>query len=246
MNQQTPARPFIRKAFTLIELLAAMAISSALLIFLATLISQTTEGYAISQRSVNRLSQSRAFFHWFGSEMSLRLTGTPLVHLSSSDSKSDRIAFVRTIPDDEQNPETPGDLTTSCYYVAFVENTGQQPVPKLFRKILNPAETQAFIESGEDAEFPETDPDQDEPVIDMVLSFQATPFYFNPVTGRDEPWDASTGQTASYIGLSIRTIDESFARRIKDPSEWKRISDSPKESERQMIHTFSQQIDIPK
>lgn len=246
MNHQIPARHFIVKAFTLIELLVTMAISAVLLIVLATLIIQTTDGYAMSQRSVNHLSQSRAFIQLFDSEMSLRLNETPLIHLVSPDTNSDRIAFVRTRPNDEQDSEAPGDLATSCYYMAFVENADQKPVPKLFRKILDPAETQAFIESGDDAEFPETDPYRDEPVIEMILSFQAMPMYLNPVTGKEEPWDQSIKHAPSHIKLSIRTIDESFSRRIEHPSEWSRIAASPKDSERQMIHTVSQNISIAK
>lgn len=246
MNHIIPARPSNRNAFTLIELLVTMAISSALLIVIATLITQTSDGYAMSQRSVTHLSQSRAFIQLFESELSLRLPETPLIHLSSADSEPERIAFVRTLPNDEQNPEFPGDFATSCYYVALVENSDRQPIPKLFRKILNPVETQSLIEAGDDAKFPAVDPARDEPVIDAVISFQATPMYRNPASGNDEPWDISIEHRPLYIELIIRTIDESFSRRINNPSEWKRISAFPKESELQMIHTVSRNISIGK
>ncbi len=246
MNHIIPARPSYRSAFTLIELLVTMAISSVLLIVIATLITETSDGYAMSQRSVTHLSQSRAYIQLLESELSLRLPETPLIHLSPEDAEPERIAFVRTLPSDEQNPEFPGNIATSCHYVAFVENTDRQPIPKLFRKILNPAETQSFIEAGHDAQFPAVDPTRDEPVIDAVLSFQATPMYRNPASGIDEPWDETIEHRPSYIKLIIRTIDESFSRRINHPSEWKRISVSPKDSELQMIHTVSRNISIGK
>lgn len=248
MNHHIPFPESIRNAFTLIELLVTMAISSALLLVLVILIAQTTDGYSMSQRSVNHLSQTRALIQLFGSELSLRLPETPLIHHESDQEhvSSEIIAFVRTLPNDEQDSEVPGDIATSCYYVAFVENSNHQLIPKLFRKILNPAETQSLIEAGDEAKFPTIDPTRDEPVMDAVLSFQATPMYFNPDTGNNEPWDKSIMYAPGYVELIIRTIDESFSRRINHPTECNRISASAKESELQMIHKVSQKIAIGK
>lgn len=249
MKDKNPSPLSNRKGFTLIELLVTMAISSILLLVLAVIITQTTDGYSMSQRSVNHLSQARAFFQLFESELSLRLPVTPLIHLPSSNSapeSSQRIAFVRTLPNDEQLPEIPGDLATSCYYVAYVEDSDQRWIPKLFRKILTPAETQKLIDSGDEAEFPEVDPTLDEPVIDGVLSFQATPMYLNPATGNDEPWNKNIKHSPSHIELTIRTIDESFARRFPNQAAWHRLEISPKKNELQMIRSVSHNISIGK
>lgn len=248
MNHKNSFRPSNRNAFTLIELLVSMAISSLLMLVLAILITQTSDGYSMSQRAVTHLAQTRALFQLLDSELSLRLPDTPIIHFTSDQAhvNSDSFAFVRTCSSDEQNPEIPGDIATSCYYIAFHGNADQKPIPKLFRKILNPAETQSFIEARDDAKFPKTDPTRDEPVIDAVLSFKATPMYRNPQTGSCEPWNKTIEHAPSHIELIIRTIDESFSRRISHRSEWERISSSPKDSELQMIHTASRNIDIGK
>ncbi|MES2982320.1 MAG: prepilin-type N-terminal cleavage/methylation domain-containing protein [Verrucomicrobiota bacterium] len=247
MNDKNPSLQTNRNGFTLIEVLVTMAISSVLLIVLAVIIAQTTDGYAVSQRSVNHLSQSRAFFQLFQSELSLRLPETPLIHLSSSvtaPESSQKIAFVRTLANDEQLPDAPGDLATSCYYVAFVEDSEQRIIPKLFRKILSPGETQSLIEAGDETDFPDINPSLDEPVIDFVLSFQATPMYFNPATGNDEAWDKTIEHAPSHIELTLRTIDESFARRLPNQAAWHRLAISPKKNELQMIRSVSHNISL--
>jgi prepilin-type N-terminal cleavage/methylation domain-containing protein len=249
MNDPIPSTESKSRGFTLTELLVTMTISASLLLILSAIVTQTTDGYAFTQRSINHLSQARAFLQLFESELSLRLPETPIVHLSSFASgpvSSDQIAFARTRPLDERNPEIPGDLTTSCYYVAFVEDSDQRTIPKLFRKILNPIEAQAFIDDGREAVLPDIDPTVDEPVIDSVLSFHAVPMYRNPETANDEPWDQTTGQPPSHIELTIRTLDESFSRRFTDKAAWNRLAISPTESERSMIRSVTQKVSIGK
>ncbi len=245
MNHEIPSPQSRGNGFTLLELLVAMSITSVLLITLAVIINQTTDGYALSQRAVNHLSQARAFLQLVESELSTRLSETPIVHRSAmliADESSDQIAFVRTLTNDEQYPEYPGDLATSCYYVAFAEDSDQRILPKLFRKILNPTETQNLMDAGDEADFPEVDPTLDEPVVDSVLCFKATPMYRNLETGNDEPWDKTIEHAPSHIELLIRTLDESFSRRFMNQAEWNRIAISPKKSELQMIRSVSHKI----
>lgn len=238
MNDKYPSLRSKQNGFTLIELLVTMAISSVILITLSAVVIQTTDSYALSQRSVNHLSQARAFFQLIESELSTRLPETTIIQ------NSDRIAFVRVLPNNEQSTEFPGDLATSCYYVAFVEEADQRVIPKLFRKILSPTETQNFLEAAEQAEFPEVDPTLDEPVIDFVLSFRATLMYFNPETGNDEPWNKTIKIPPSHIELVIRTMDDSFSRRLADEEAWNRLTIAPKKNDLQMIRTVSHRISI--
>jgi prepilin-type N-terminal cleavage/methylation domain-containing protein len=247
-NKRPSARPY-QQGLTLIELLLTMALTSVLLIALAALVSQSTDAYSLSQRSLDHLSQSRAFVQIFQSELSLRIPDTPLVHQSSTQGStmdSDKIIFIRTLPASEQSVESSGDITASCYYVAFVENGNQGVVPKLFRKILTSRESQQFIEAGSTAEFPKVDPILDEPILEFVLSFQAIPVHFDPVSGNEEPWNVAIKHEPTYVRLVIRTVDESFSRRYIKEAEWNRLARSPKESERKMIRTVSCNLTIGK
>lgn len=249
MNDLTPSYRGSRTGFTLIELLLTMAISTLILLTLAALITQTTDGYILSQRSINHLSQARAFLQLFQSDLSNRLPDTSLIHRSSSngDSRlSDQIAFVRTIASDEQAPEVSGDLVTICYYVAMVEESNQRVIPKLFRKILTHTETQNLMEASYRSGFPEVDPWLDEAVIDSVLSFHATPMYYNPESGSYETWNKTIADKPSYIELIIRTVDESLSLRLTNQATWTRLARSPKESELQFIHELSHKLSIGK
>lgn len=226
-----------------------MTISSVLLLTLATLIVQTTSGYNQSQRTANHLNQARAFIQLFQAELSTQLPATPIIHgsqTSGGPETSDQIAFIRTLSADEQNPSLPGDLSTSCYYVAFVQESEQRVIPKLLRKILTPQETQLLIESGNAPEFPETDPATDEALIDSVLSFQATPKFMNPTTGNFETWTPSSAQPPSVIELSLRVLDESSSRRFTHAAAWNRLATAQKPNERALIRTFAHSIPIGK
>ena len=249
MKNKRLSNRFDPQGLTLIELLVTMAITSMLLVALAALVSQSTDAYSLSQRSLDHISQSRAFFQIFQSELSLRLPDTPIIHQTSIKGdpiNSDRIIFVRTLPTNEQSVNSRGDIAASCYYVAFVEDVNQRVVPKLFRKILNSKETQNMIEAGSSAEFPEVDPTLDEPILDFVLSFQAIPMFLDPTTGSAEPWDNAIHYVPSHVRLTIRTIDESFSGRYINEAEWNRLTISPKENERQMIRTSSCNLSIGK
>lgn len=234
MNHVTSSYQDRHEGFTLFELVVTMAISSVILLTLAGFLTHTTEGYVLAQRSMNHLSQARAFVQLFQSDLSKRLPGTSLIHCpprGGGFQVSDQIAFVRTIANDEQNPDVPGDLVTVCYYVAFAEESNQRVIPKLFRKILNPRETQQLMEAGDGAEFPEVNPSLDESVIDSVLGFHATPSYDNP---------------PSCIELVLRTVDESLSLRLMNEADWIRLASAPKSSELPCIREVSQKLSIGK
>jgi len=237
----------VQNGFTLIELLVSMTISAVLLLGLAAVIDQTTDGYSKSQRSVQELSQIRALTQLIESELSTRMPDTPFVHVSPNGENhetSDQIAFVRTLDLHEQNRKHPGDLTTHFYYVAIVTGPGGYVCPKLFRKILNPLETQRFIENQAMRDLPPVDPELDEAVIDHVLGFRATPKFFDVRTGEYETWNETMDRMPEILELTIRWVDETTARRFTRVQDWNRLVMSPRENERQFIRTFHHVISI--
>jgi prepilin-type N-terminal cleavage/methylation domain-containing protein len=237
----------VQNGFTLIELLVSVTISAVLLLGLAAIIDQTTDGYAKSQRSVQELSQIRALTQLIESELSTRMPETPFVHISPNGEdyeNSDQIAFVRTLDLHEQDRKHPGDLTTHCYYVAIVTGPDRGVCPKLFRKVLNPLETQSFIENQAIRELPPVDHESDEAVIDHVLGFRATPKFFNVRTGEYETWNETMDRTPEILELTIRWVDEATARRFTRVQDWNRLSMSPRKNERHFIRTFHHVISI--
>ena len=233
----------------MIELLAAMAITSVIMVTLLAFVSQSTTSYNQTQRAVSTVSEARAFIQFFDRELSTRLPGTPLIHEEKSGadpSESARIAFVRVVSSDEFDKNNPGDLRTSIYYVDFSSDGSSDFSPKLFRKILGASETQSLIKSGQAPAFPHIDPELDEPIVPNVLLFEATPMFRDPVSGELVKCELVSPQAPTLIKFSITFVDDSSAQRFKTRSEWNRLATSPRETERQLIRTFTRNIPIAK
>ena len=233
----------------MVELLVAMSITSVITLVLFSLVGQSTASYAQTQRAVSKLSQARAFLQFFEHELSTRLPATPLIHQSNAaggPASSDKIAFIRVVSRDEQPDTSRGDLGTSVYYVAFTSDRGDAVSPKLFRKSLDPLETQSLLESSPTPDFPEIDPATDEVVVYNMLDFEAAPKYPDPATGELLDWEAAVAERPTCIALTIRFIDDTSAPRFTNETDWNRLATSPRDSERKLIRTFTRMISIEK
>jgi type II secretory pathway pseudopilin PulG len=231
----------------MIELLIAMAITSIIMLALFSLVGQSTDSYTRTQRAVNTLSQARAFIQFFGRELSTRLPGTALIHEKGSGGgveASEKIAFIRAVSNDEQQSATPGDLNLVSYRVAFSQDSPNVESPKLFRAARNPVETQAVLENPSTPSFPADNPALDEPIVANVLGFTAKPRFRSGAELQD--WTETSPEPPSVIDLTIRFIDDSSAQRYKTRAEWDRLADSPRDSEKQLIRTFTRSIAIAK
>ncbi|QTN32985.1 prepilin-type N-terminal cleavage/methylation domain-containing protein [Akkermansiaceae bacterium] len=236
-----------RSGFTLIELLVSMAITSVLMLALFSLVGQSTASYTQNQRAVNAVSQARAFLQFFDRELSTRLPATRLIHETDpGSSATDKIAFVRVISADEELAADPGDLNTPFYYVAFSADGADSESPKLFRGNLGAAETQALLTAGGSPAFPDADPATDEPIVPNIIAFQARPKFLagNPAAPQD--WTDTSPERPSIIELSVSFIDDSSARRFRTRADWQRLATSPRDSELQLIRTFTRTIAIAK
>ncbi len=231
----------------MIELLVAMAITSLIMLALLSLIGQTTSSYTETQRAVNTLSQARAFVQFFDRELTTRLPATPLIYEKGGSgggpAASDKIAIIRAISPAEQSTVHPGDLNTSIYYVAVTPDLDNARSPKLFRRTLNPTETQNLIESGSSPSFPLVDPTQDEPIINNILSFKALPKK-RESTGVITDWTPGSSEPPAAIDLTIRFVDDSSAQRYRTPNEWSRLATEPRDSELQIIRSYTRTFHI--
>jgi type II secretory pathway pseudopilin PulG len=233
----------------MVELLVAMAITSVLMVVLFSLVGQSTAGYTQTQRAVNTISQARAFIQFFGRELSTRLPDTPMIHETGSGSgveASEKIAFVRAISIDEQQSATPGDLNLVYYYIAFSADGANAESPKLFRGTLNPADTQTVLSNPGTPSFPTANPAIEEPIVPNVLNFTAKPRYYSGSPPALTDWTASSPERPSVIELTIKFIDDSSAQRFKTRAEWNRLADTPRDSEIQLIRSFTHSIAIAK
>lgn len=235
------------RGYSIVELLVAMAITSFMILVLMSLVGQSTSLYDRTQRAVNSLSQARAFLQFFHRELGTRVAETPLVHQTTSPGlplPAHRLAFVHTVSLDEQLGAAPGDLGTSVYYIAFSPDRPDAVSPKLFRRLLGPAETQEFIDAGATPPFPTTDPGLDEAIVENVLSFQLQLQALDPTTGQWREWDPAAGQPPAMLHLSLRFLDHAGAERFRSQGEWARLATAPTASELPLIREFSRSIPL--
>ncbi len=230
-----------RNGFTLIELLVTMAIAGVLLTILASMMFQSSNGYVISQRAVDQISQARALIQLMDHELSTRLPETPLIHQTQ---KPAQIAWFRTISTNEESTNSPGDLTMVCYELQYIEDPHGDFRPSLLRKCILPAETRQILENQSSLTFPETDPETDEIVLDDVLVFSIVLQGFNSATQQMEPSDPDLGIPMENLILTLSLVDQSITRNYSDVSEWQRLATSPKPEELPYIRTFKYTFDL--
>lgn len=233
----------------MVELLVAMAITSAIMLALFSLVGESTASYTRTQRAVNSLSQARAFMQFFAREVSTRLPSTTLLHETGSGmgvQASEKIAFVRAVSPDGELAADPGDLNTCYYYVEYSADGTSGESPKLFRGVLGPADTQTIIAAAGTPAFPAQAPGADEPIVPNVVGFAAKPRYYAGDPAAPVDWTAASPQPPSLVEITITFIDDSSAQRYRTRADWERLATSPRESEKQLLRTFTRTIAIAK
>jgi len=241
-----PIRPFrsAKRGFTLVELLASIAIASILMIVLLGFMQQSSSTYQETQRAVTTLSDARAFLKFFESELSSRLPGTPLISTPGGD--GDKIAFVRAQSYDEQKSDT-GDLQTSMYYTAFTKDTGAGGSPKLFRHSLDAKDTQKLIETSLAANpaMPSPTINLDEPILYNVVTFKAQPKYYDGA-GEAHDWSPTNTEKPDFMEVVVGVVDDGTAARFPAESSWARLRDPNSNDAKKYVRTYKRTIQLSK
>lgn len=229
------------RGFTLIELLTSMAIISIVMLLLLSLMDQSSSTYRNSQSAVSSLSEARAFFQFFESDLSSRLPGTPL--MLEQETHADKVAFVRSQSYDEQISLSAGDLRTSVYYVAFTTDPGGSVSPKLFRKSLDDRETQTLVESSSTPAMPASQPAIDEPIVYNVIRYKTEAKAYN-AAGALETWTTtSTGQPA-VLEVTLEITDDFTASRYKTEASWNTLRSTSNKKARETVRTYTRSITL--
>ncbi len=239
-----PIRPFrsTSRGFTLVELLASIAIASILMIVLLGFMQQSSSTYQETQRAVTTLSDARSFLKFFEDELSSRLPGSLVLFESSS--QSDKIGFIRAQSYDEQKV-TEGDLQTVIYYVEATQDGKGFVSPKLFRHSLDPQKTQGLIETTGTPTMPATNTTTDEPILYNVVTFKARPKYYD-TSGAPQDWNPSSSEKPSLVEVTVSVIDDSTAARYQAEPAWAKLRDSNNSDAKKYVRTYTRTILLSK
>jgi type II secretory pathway component PulJ len=237
--QSRSTRPLLAAGgFSLVELLAAMAVTSMLMFALLSMVGQSSTNYRISQRKVTTLADLRALFHFIENDLASRVEETRFF-LRTNPAGQSEFCFIRSR--DAQDSNATGDLSACVYYIAFSPDDANSGSPKLFRRSLNGTATQQLLDGGAAAAFPAYDPTIDDPIAYNVVRFEITGQQ-RDAAGNWQPWNQAQGAAPQQIEMVLELVDDFSAQRLSNESQWLALSRSNDLKQREAVRRHVHRI----
>jgi prepilin-type N-terminal cleavage/methylation domain-containing protein len=235
-----PATPRVVRGFSLVELLTAMVISSLLMFALFSLVGRSGTNYRLSQRKITTISDTRAFLQFIQNDLSTRVADTKFFWKANPNG-SHEFAFIRA-HDPEAMPDE-GDLSAVLYYVAFTADGKKSGSQKIFRRLLDGAQTQKLIEAGAQAAFPARDPATDDAVVYNVVRFQVKPLQ-RDAAGNLQNWVETSATAPSLLEVTLDITDDFSAQRLVTEKTWLDLAQSTDIKKREAVRRFVQNVPL--
>jgi hypothetical protein len=214
----TPGRAQIR-GFTLVELLASMAVGMIVLLAAASFLRSTGTGYERVGGGVGAEREARALITQLTADLSSTPSSPPLLFEKSDAAwPADRIAFLTLqAPDAQSTDGRIGDLCTVHYYVKDLQ-IGNKTVRCLMRGFRESTETFDAVRAGNlDSLF--TPLDRDEPVAFDVVSFEASP-KIRDTGGQISDWPTTPAAAPDFLDVRLIIARRDLAGKLTTASDW--------------------------
>jgi prepilin-type N-terminal cleavage/methylation domain-containing protein len=209
-----------QRGFTLVELLAAMAIGTIVLLAAASLLGTSGESYERVGGSVATEREARALLTQLSSDLSTAVFHSDGVFEKSSQSwPKDRLGFLSLQPESAQTEnQRIGDLCAVHYYIQDLDIGGKK-TRCLMRGFRESKETFAALGSGTIASLFTPRDQIDEPVAFGVISFEARPKSLDS-SGAWIDWVANDTEAPAAVELRLVLARRELTGRLKTTSDW--------------------------
>ncbi len=254
-----------RYAFTLVEMIASMAILTVLLVMMISVLNQASNAWRQSEQKTNAFREARAALLVIGRDLRsmAQAEGVPTLQWNPSsdvvqlaeplapEANSDRLFFVVSTPIGAQESDDSGDLCMVGYYVAYTvdgNSPGSSSSYKLYRYYMTSSE--AVPKLVDLTKNPNTDfwaegtYSTDEVLAKNIINFRVT-LFTKQADGTLEPHDSSlpwpNDQRPAMVELTFDVLSEEGVGALQRQTDWH--ADSPlSDVRKRLTHTFTTRI----
>jgi prepilin-type N-terminal cleavage/methylation domain-containing protein len=206
--------------FTLVEMMASLAISSMILLVSASVLGIATESYQKSGSHFMADAEARAIMQQLASDLSsAEYHPACQLKLSSTDKENTRFGFLCLKPIAAQLVnEDIGDLCAVVYSIKDLSINGKS-VRCLTRTMQSSQVTFAALRQDQIGGLFTKDIMMDEPIGYNIISIVVKPMT-RGADGQWIDWDKDLNKPPDTIEIQLNLADEQLAKQLKSPEEW--------------------------
>lgn len=208
------------RGFSLVELMASMAIGSIVLLSAAVVLESSGESYAHIRGDVETEREARFFMTQLTSDLSTATFHRDgVLEKSSAIWPVDRLGFLCLFSNQAQSPDgRVGDLCAVHYYIKDL-SIGGKSVRCLMRGFRESRVAFRALADREVSALFEQQSDIDEPIVFGVVAFEARP-KSRAESGLWEDWVKNDECGPEAIEVSLILVRRDLVSKLKLPSDW--------------------------
>ncbi|MGJ8724949.1 MAG: PulJ/GspJ family protein [Roseibacillus sp.] len=212
-----------RAGFSLIEVLVAAGVGTAIILMMAMAMRVGTDGFNEATRRIDALVEARAALGVMADDVSTMVgTGEEEFGWSESEERFHEVWFLSVKPIEAQDPEKAvGDVCFVHYFTAVTPDApveGAASSRKLYRRLLSSGDVINDIAAGKLPE-PDPDPDRAEAIAFNVTRFEAQPLARPVEEGPLIEWVQGGGLPVS-LGIDFQVVDGDTAALMRSEEDW--------------------------
>ncbi|MBM3863796.1 MAG: prepilin-type N-terminal cleavage/methylation domain-containing protein [Verrucomicrobia bacterium] len=208
------------RGFTLVELLASMAVGGIILLAAAAMLGNSGAGYERVSSGIGTEREARAALNQIASDLAGAVFHKDTRFDESSNNwRDDRIGFLTMQPDEAQTDRKRiGDLCAVNYRIEDITSEGRV-IRSLMRGFRESSEVFEAMRQDKLRDLFEPERDLDEPIAFGVISFEARPKTLGN-DGRWSAWSKNDTRAPDALELAIVLARRPLANRLKQAADW--------------------------